>query len=251
MRLKRYKKEFDHSYTMGVSPTIELLKAKPELVLRVVSHSKLTPGEGLERIQTYIDEHGIPYERNDRIVERLWPKRDCFVIGVFKKYAPDLDAGTNHVVLVNPRNAGNLGTVIRCMVTFGFHDLAIIEPAADVFSPSAIRSSIGALFSIRFQHFRGITEYTTQHTTHRLYPFMTTGRSVLGETAFTQPYSLVFGNESSGLPGEYETLGESVRIMQSADVDSLNLAVTTGIALHHLYRSRHAEVEDSGHVSQE
>jgi TrmH family RNA methyltransferase len=250
MRLKRYKKEFEHSYTMGVSPTIELLKAKPELVLKVVSHSKLAPGEGLQRIQAYVDKHGIPYEQNDRVIERLWPKRDCFVVGAFSKYASELDAGTDHVVLVNPSNAGNLGTVIRTMLAFGFRDLAIIQPAADIFSPSTIRSSMGALFSIRFEHFAGIAEYTTRHAARRLYPFMTAGRSILEKTTFTRPYSILFGSESSGLPESYEALGQSVRIAQSADVDSLNLAITTGIALHHLHRSRHAEVENSRHLSQ-
>jgi TrmH family RNA methyltransferase len=249
MKLKRYKKEFAHAYTMGTSPTIELLKTKPELVLKVIVHSKLVPGEGLQRIRTYIDRHGIRHEQNDRLIESLWPKRDCFVIGVFSKYAPALDDGADHVVLVNPRSAGNLGTVIRCMVAFGFHDLALIEPAADVFNPSTIRSSMGALFSVRFQHFPSITEYATRHAAHRLYPFMTTGRSTLEQTAFTQPYSVLFGNESSGLPGEYEMLGESVRIAHAAAVDSLNVAITAGITLHHLCRSSHAKVQDPGHVS--
>jgi len=60
----------------------------------------------------------------------------------------------------------------------------------------------------------------------------------------------VFGNESSGLPGEFAALGQPVRIAQSPEVDSLNLAISTGIALHHLYRSSHAEVENQRHVPQ-
>jgi TrmH family RNA methyltransferase len=250
MKLKRYDKDFDYSYTVGIYPTIELLKAKPEHVLRVITHSKFSSVEGLKQIQSYAERFGFTYEQNDRLIDKLCPKRDCLVIGVFRKYTPELVPTNSHVVLVNPSNSGNLGTVIRSMVAFDFHDLAVIEPAVDIFSPSTIRSSMGALFGIRFEHFQGIAEYRTRYRTHRLYPFMTRGKHVLDEAAFVPPYSLIFGNESSGLPDDYEGIGESVRIAQSSNVDSLNLAITTGIALHHLYRSRHAEVENPRHVSQ-
>jgi TrmH family RNA methyltransferase len=250
MKLKRYDKEFDYSYTVGIFPTIELLKAKPELVLRVISHSKFASEEGLRQIQSYAGRYGFPYEENDRLIDKLCPKRDCLVIGVFRKYSPELAPASNHVVLVNPSNAGNLGTVIRSMLAFDFHDLALIEPATDIFSPSTIRSSMGALFGVQFEHFGEVGEYRTRHRTHRLYPFMTTGKHLLDATTFVSPCSLIFGNESSGLPDDYAALGESVRIAQSSGVDSLNLAITTGIVLHHLYRSRHAEVEDPRHVSQ-
>ncbi|MBN1917267.1 MAG: TrmH family RNA methyltransferase [Verrucomicrobia bacterium] len=250
MKLKRYDKAFDYSYAVGMFPTLELLEAKPELVLRVVLHSKCASADAIEQIESHAARHGFPVEQNDRLIDKLCPKRDCLVIGVFKKYASRLDAASDHVVLVNPSNAGNLGTVMRSMLAFGFHDLAVIEPAVDVFGPSTIRSSMGAVFGIRVEHFAAMDNYRTRQPAHRLYPFMTTGKHALDETTFTRPLSVVFGNESSGLPEQYEALGESVRIAQSPDVDSLNLAITTGIALHHLYRSRHAEVENPRHVSQ-
>jgi TrmH family RNA methyltransferase len=248
MKLKRYDKESDYSYTIGIFPTIELLKAKAEFVLRVIAHSKFAGAEALDQIQSYAARYGFPYEQNDRLIDKLCPKRDCLIIGVFRKYPSALMPASNHVVLVNPSNAGNLGTAIRSMLAFDFHDLAVIEPAVDVFNPSTIRSSMGALFGIRFEHFHAIAEYRARHEPRRLYPFMTTGKSTLDQAAFVPPYSLVFGNESSGLPGEYEAIGESVRIAQSSNVDSLNLAVTTGIVLHHLYRSRHAKIEDPRHI---
>ena len=35
MKIKAYKKDFDYTYTLGVFETIELLKNRPDLVLRV------------------------------------------------------------------------------------------------------------------------------------------------------------------------------------------------------------------------
>jgi len=42
MRLKRYNKTLDYSYTFGMYPTIELLRAKPDKVVQIITHSKLS-----------------------------------------------------------------------------------------------------------------------------------------------------------------------------------------------------------------
>jgi len=46
------------------------------------------------------------------------------------------------------------------------------------------------------------------------------------------PFSLVFGNEASGLPKELEDFGNGVIIAHNNKIDSLNLAVAAGIGLH-------------------
>ena len=46
------------------------------------------------------------------------------------------------------------------------------------------------------------------------------------------PFSLVFGNEASGLPSELEDFGNGVIIAHNHKIDSLNLAVAAGIGLH-------------------
>jgi TrmH family RNA methyltransferase len=237
MRLKRYNKALDYSYTFGMYPTIELLRVRPETVVKVITHSRLSGEEGSGIINVLAEKHGIPLECNDRLINRLSPKDICYVVGVFKKYYPELSKG-NHVVLVNPGNSGNLGTIIRSMLAFDFKDLAVIRPAVDIFHPDAVRASMGALFSVNFRLFDDIESYRERFDTHNLYLFMTEGQGALDETSFSPPYSLVFGSEPSGLPGRYQELGSNVRIAQSGRVDSLNLAISASIVLHHLY-SRH------------
>ncbi|MGB3479292.1 MAG: hypothetical protein WBB67_09040 [bacterium] len=65
--------------------------------------------------------------------------------------------------------------------------------------------------------------------------FMTSGSSLLRSVTFQRPHSLVFGNESSRLPDDYGTKGTTIRISQSDKIDSLNLVLSCGIVLHHLY----------------
>ena len=66
---------------------------------------------------------------------------------------------------------------------------------------------------------------------------MTDGEVPLSQMNFIEPYSLVFGNEGAGLPKDYGKLGRSVKIPQSGKVDSLNLAVSVGIALYETSKS--------------
>ena len=42
-------------------------------------------------------------------------------------------------------------------------------------------------------------------------------------------FSLVFGNEASGLDDSFLSVGTSIMIPQSPDVDSLNLTIAVGI----------------------
>ena len=47
-----------------------------------------------------------------------------------------------------------------------------------------------------------------------------------------KPFSLVFGNEQSGLPAVFQTYGQSVFIPQSDKIDSLNLSVAVSIGAY-------------------
>ena len=64
--------------------------------------------------------------------------------------------------------------------------------------------------------------------------FMTKSALPLEECVKDSPYlfSLVFGNESSGLLDEFSLIGKPIRIPQSPTIDSLNLGVAVGIAAY-------------------
>ena len=143
-QLKIYQKAFGYSYSFGVFPTVELLTHRPEQVQRVVAHSKGERSSGLGKLKELCAAHGLPFEVNDRAVERLSHKGNVYVFGVFDKYAAPLSADKNHLLLVNPSDNGNLGTIARTLLAFGVRDLALLEPAVDIFNPHVVRASMGA-----------------------------------------------------------------------------------------------------------
>ena len=229
--IKPYKKHFDYSYTLGAFPTYEMLLSKPEKVRKVIIHSTYTDQEKLMKLCAH---RKIPYEINDKLLNKISDKENCFVAGGFDKYSETLRSDKAHIVLVNPSNMGNLGTIIRTAVGFGIYDLAIILPAADIFNPKTVRSSMGALFKMNFMLFDSFDDYRQQYQEHEIFTFMLDGDKSLTiqDCPKANLYSLVFGNEATGLDDSFKGVGTSIFIPQSADVDSLNLTIAVGIATY-------------------
>lgn len=229
--IKPYKKGLECSYTLGAFPTIELLKIKPEIVQAVYIHSTFTD---TQKIENLCSRYNIPILHCDKTITRLSDKENVFVIGVFKKYECHLNQKKSHIVLVNPGNMGNLGTILRTAVGFGIYDIAFIKPGADVFHPKVVRASMGALFRLRYQYFDSFEEYKSILKGHEIFTFMLNGKKPLTVKDCPKPklFSLVFGNEAAGLPDSYLDIGTSVIIPQSQDVDSFNLTIAVGIGTY-------------------
>lgn len=226
--IKPYKKGAEYSYSLGAFPTFELINTHPELTRAVYLHSTFTDRES---IVTLCTAKKIPVLSDDKLFNKISDKENCYVIGIFDKFENTLNSVKSHIVLVNPSNMGNLGTIIRTAVGMGIYDIALITPCADIFNPKTIRSSMGALFKMRHQHFENFEEYRTKYTKHDIFTFMLNGENTLEiqNCPKTDLFSLVFGNEATGLDDSYLNVGTSVFIPQSPDVDSLNITIAVGI----------------------
>lgn len=236
--IKPYKKAFDYSYTLGAFPTVELIKCCPNQVREVLVHSTFPE---VEMIKELCRTANIPVHTNDKLIARLSDKENVFVVGIFDKYQQVLNNKNSQLVLVNPSNMGNVGTIIRTAVGFGIRDIALISPAVDVFNPKVVRSSMGALFRLRHQYFDSFEEYRAANSEQEVFTFMLNGDQQLTVDNCPKPdlFSLVFGNEATGLPDEFKQVGTSILIPQTPEVDSLNLTIAAGIGMFMFTRGRY------------
>jgi TrmH family RNA methyltransferase len=230
-QIKPYKKDADYSYTLGAFPTYELIKTKPEKVRKVLVDSSFTDQENLRKL---CEEKRIPIEINNKLISKISDKENCYVAGIFEKYDSKLNVERPHIVLVNPSNMGNLGTILRTAVGFGIYDVAIILPGADIYNPKTVRSSMGALFRLNFHHYENFDEYRREYAQHEVFTFMLNGENTLTleDCPKAKLFALVFGNEATGLDDSYLKVGTSIFIPQSPDVDSLNLTIAVGIGAY-------------------
>lgn len=245
MRWHRHHHRASYTYTLGVFPTIELLTYQSRHVLEILLHSSAKPNSGIAKIQALCQQANIPVSVNDKNVHCLSQKENVYAVGIFEKYDCDLDPDTNHVVLVQPADTGNAGTIVRTMLGFGFNNLAIIRPAIDIFDPSTIRASMGALFQVQFSYFNTFEAYY-QAFSHHIYSFMTDGHEALQNVHFEKPFSLVFGSESRGLSPAFHAIGTSVQIPHCHAIDSFNLSIAVGIGLYGAASGELAKIGFSG-----
>lgn len=229
---KRYRKDDPVSYSLGITLTFELLRYKTEYVNKVYVHSAMKEGDTYDKLRTMCREAGIPIRQTDKIFHVLSQKENCYVIGEFRKFPGKLQKDASHIVLVNPSNAGNMGTIMRSALGFELNQMAIVRPAVDAFDPKVVRASMGAIFSTEFQYFDTFEEYQQQFGGRELYPFMLQAQITLPEIHPSGTYSLIFGNEATGLPGEFLNIGTSVIIPHSNRIDSLNLPIAASIAMY-------------------
>ncbi|MCD4756086.1 TrmH family RNA methyltransferase [bacterium] len=238
MRVKRYQKKFNYSYAFGIYPVIDLLKYRKNSVIKILKKSVTDGSKGGRELEELCREVGIEVEEADRAIERIAFKENTYFVGVFDKYECSLDAGENHLVLVEPRNMGNIGTIIRTMLGFGYRNLALVGECADIFDPKVVSSTTGALFRVNFKYYKDIQEYMSEFPNHTYYPFMLDGGQDIRTVEFEEPYSMIQGNESKGLSDEYKDIGQSVFIPHAKDIDSLNLSIATAIGLWEVGRRK-------------
>ena len=234
MKIEKYDKNKDISFTFGAFPTFELIKAKAQNVVAVIYHSKLKKTEEVANLFNLCKKHDIKVEQDDKTIEKIANKENVFVIGVFKKYVGTKMGGHN-LVLVNPSDMGNLGTIMRTALGFGIKNIIIVKPAVDYFNPKVVRSSMGAIFSLNIVEYENLNDYL--NTKNEKYFFMLNGKQILGSFKITDSaFDLVFGNEAHGLPIECENFGKTVLIKHSSKIDSLNLPISVGIALYETFK---------------
>ena len=233
-KLESYDKSLDYSYAPGIFPATECLLHAPSRCLRLLLSSASEKSEGAGKLRERAEAAGIRVEIADRALERISKKENCFAAMVYKKEEGAFDARSPHVVLHHPSDSGNMGTILRTALGFGLRNIAIIRPAVDSDDPRVTRASMGAAFSLNVRHFDSFEFYRAEYPDRQLFPFMLTGAVTLEQAVsrVSGPFSLVFGNEASGLPDSFAAQGISTLIPHSGKIDSLNLAVAAGIGMH-------------------
>ena len=231
--LSPYSRDLPYSYALGLFPASQLMKKRPELARRLLISSKAEDSQGLAALRALCQTQRVREETADKVLSRISGKENCFAAVVFDKFEARLSGG-NHLVLHHPSDKGNLGTMLRTALGFGYRDIALIRPAADAFDPHVVRASMGAIFGLNVRYYDDFDQYRADFPDHALYPFMLDASVPLAEAASQPqtPFSLVMGNEGSGLPPAFAQMGQAVRIPHNDEIDSLNLAVAAAIGMY-------------------
>lgn len=238
MKITRYRKDDNVTYALGATVVMEYLNKHVDLVRGVIVHPDFRAEDTKQKIERICKDNRIALSTEEKPFNILSQKENCFVIAVVSKKEAKLTDG-NHIVLVNPSNAGNLGTIMRSALGFGILDIAIITPSVDPFDPKTIRASMGAAASVRVELFDRFEDYAERFPNNNYYPFMLDGSSRMQVTPIKENFSLILGNEATGLPSEFQNVGQPIRIEHTNNIDSLNLPIAASIAMYEATRQKY------------
>ena len=232
--LESYDSRLDYSYAPGFFPATECLLHAPELARRILLSSQADGTEAAARLRERADACRVRVEIADRALSRISGKENCYAAAVFTKRETAPAAGVPQVLLDQPSDCGNLGTILRTALGFGVTEVALIRPCADVFDPRTIRASMGAIFQLHVKTYDTFESWSAENPDRPLYPFMLDASRPMADVLrepLPRDWCLVFGNEGAGLPSAYARRGQPVRIPSNDRVDSLNLSIAAGIGI--------------------
>ncbi|OYX66776.1 MAG: RNA methyltransferase [Sphingomonadales bacterium 32-64-17] len=166
------------------------------------------------------------------------------VAGVFAEFDTSLsalDRSSANIWLVAQalRDPGNLGTMLRTGDAVGAGGLILIDDCADPFSVEAVRASMGAVF----------TQGIAQAGWNEFLGWLRAGEGQLVAASLREavpyrgaPYAapcfVMVGNESRGLPEDYELACDlRVTMPMKGRADSLNAAVAAAVLAYEVLAS--------------
>ncbi len=158
------------------------------------------------------------------------------VAGVFAEFDTSLaalDRSTAKIWLVAQalRDPGNLGTMLRTGDAVGAGGLILLDDCADPFSVEAVRASMGAVFTQKIAQGRW-DEFLTwlRAGSGQLVAASLRDAVDYRSAAYAAPCFLLVGNESRGLPEDYELACDlRVTMPMKGRADSLNAAVAAAV----------------------
>lgn len=166
------------------------------------------------------------------------------ILGVYKQPTTDLaaidrDAAPMWLVAQALRDPGNIGTMLRTGDAVGAGGLILIDECADPFSVEAVRASMGAIFTqvIATARWEEFLPWLRAGSGQLVGTSLNTDTDYL-EATYLPPCFLLIGNESQGLPADYEAACDMlVKIPMAGRADSLNAAVAAAVMAYQVKAS--------------
>ncbi len=141
----------------------------------------------------------------------------------------------NSLILDNLQDPGNVGTLVRSAMAFGFNDIYLVG-GADVYSEKVIRSSAGTILNTRLHvvDFETIKENKLEIADHFIVADMK-GENINKICLPKGKIAVIIGNEGQGVSKEFmQFVDTKVSIPMAPQVESLNAGVAGSIIMQKL-----------------
>ena len=217
---KKFRRENKLFMVEGNKFCADLLNSDIEIVMTLTSDKNLKNFPNIEVVS----------EKMLSSLATTKTNQDTICVCKVKDYG--LESVGNSLILDNLQDPGNVGTLVRSALAFGFNDIYLVE-GADPYSEKVIRSSAGLIMNARLH----ISDFETikQNKSKIAEVFMVA--DMRGENINTihlpkGKIAVIIGNEGQGVSDNFTQLAnKTVSIPMAPVVESLNAGVAGSIIM--------------------
>ncbi|MBR3840560.1 MAG: RNA methyltransferase [Erysipelotrichales bacterium] len=223
MKDKRYRDEWrtflvDNEHLIQEALKANLVKA----LLYVDSHPfKLDPK--IEEIKV-----------TEAIMEKLSSTSSTAKYVALCKYMPDKEITGNRIIILDDvQDPGNVGTIIRSAISFGFDGVILSKNGVDLYNDKLIRSTQGALFHLPVKRCDVLPEVRRLKSEG----YYIVGTALVNGCGLSnimerEKMAIVMGNEGSGVSSTILMMSDINAFIEMENFESLNVGVAAGILMY-------------------
>lgn len=134
------------------------------------------------------------------------------------------------LLLDNIQDPGNLGTLIRSAISFGFNTI-VLDNCVDPYNPKCVRATEGAIFKINII-FENLKDLINKLNDYEIYGTALRNGVPLSNIKFNNKVAIILGNEGKGVRDELLAMTNKNVFIEMKNMESLNVSIAGSIIMY-------------------
>lgn len=154
------------------------------------------------------------------------------VAAIYKKIDKPIDFKSTTVYLNGINDPGNLGTILRSALAFGFKNVVVDEKCADIYNSKTINAAKDSIFKLNITRDKKLKVF---NKLKNIMPIVSTSlkNGKKPEVFKGKKICLVLGSEAHGVDSFIQKTAKNfITIKMSGKMESLNVAVSAGVIFY-------------------
>lgn len=188
------------------------------------------------------------YEIDEMLMKKISQNQSITNVLAVCKYIPEKEIKSNRVIYLDDvQDPGNVGTILRTALAFGFKDILLSSGCAFKYNFKTIQSSQGSVFKLNVVEGDKNKLFDLQKSGYKLVSTsLDVNSEYLSKINFkkSENYVIILGNEGKGISNDIQDKSDLKIKIEINEIDSLNVGVAGGIIMYAASTLRKEDQDD-------